>query len=216
MNQRNSDLRQPAMLNANALTSGRLHPRATGWRSFSAMWGCRTVIARTIHLLVAAVLAAVSPATGQRASRSIFLRAYLRSTVRLSENSVAVKFRLASGTCQDISVPFDISWNLDRFAQQIQLIASFENSGSALTDEQGHTIESSAIEARIADSIWKAFPGSRPHVSSAGILLSTINISEFGRQGHQHTKLHFRLCADQAVLFDGEYRGRVALQTIIR
>jgi len=192
------------------------HSRATGWQSFSAMWGWRTIIARTLHLLVAAVLAAVSPATGQRTSRSILLRAYLRPTVRLSENSVAVKFRLASGTCQDISVPFDISWNLDRFAQQIQLIASFENSGSALTDEQGHTIESSAIEARIADSTWKAFPGSRPHVSSAGILLSTINVSEFGRQGHQHTKLHFRLCADQAVLFEGEYHGRVVLHAIIR
>jgi len=216
MNQRNSKLRQLATLNANALTSGMPHSRATGWQSFSAMWGWRTIIARTLHLLVAAVLAAVSPATGQRTSRSILLRAYLRPTVRLSENSVAVKFRLASGTCQDISVPFDISWNLDRFAQQIQLIASFENSGSALTDEQGHTIESSAIEARIADSIWKAFPGSRPHVSSAGILLSTINVSEFGRQGHQHTKLHFRLCADQAVLFEGEYHGRVVLHAIIR
>ena len=216
MNQRNSKLRQLATLNANALTSGMPHSRATGWQSFSAMWGWRTIIARTLHLLVAAVLAAVSPATGQRTSRSILLRAYLRPTVRLSENSVAVKFRLASGTCQDISVPFDISWNLDRFAQQIQLIASFENSGSALTEEQGHTIESSAIEARIADSTWKAFPGSRPHVSSAGILLSTINVSEFGRQGHQHTKLHFRLCADQAVLFEGEYHGRVALHAIIR
>ncbi len=216
MNQRNSKLRQLATLNANALTSGMPHSRATGWQSFSAMWGWRTIIARTLHLLVAAVLAAVSPATGQRTSRSILLRAYLRPTVRLSENSVAVKFRLASGTCQDISVPFDISWNLDRFAQQIQLIASFENSGSALTDEQGHTIESSAIEARIADSTWKAFPGSRPHVSSAGILLSTINVSEFGRQGHQHTKLHFRLCADQAVLFEGEYHGRVVLHAIIR
>jgi hypothetical protein len=204
------------MLNTTALRSSELQPKATGRTPVSAIWGCRSLIGRTIHLLVAAVLAAVSPVTGQKASRSISLRAYLRSTVHLSDDSIAIYFRVANGSCQDISLPFDISWNLDRFAQQIQLIASFDNSGAALSDRQGHTIDSSGVEARIGDSAWKTFPGIRTHVLPSGILLSTIDVSEFGRQAHQHTKLHFRLCGDQAPLSEGEYHGRVALHAIIR
>lgn len=199
-----------------ALRSAELQPKAIGRTPVSAMHGCKSLIGRTIHLLIAAVLAAVSPAIGQKATRAISLRAYLRSTVRLSDDSVALDLRLANGASQGISLPFDISWSLDRFTKQIQLIASFDNSSSALSDEEGHTIESSAVEVRIGDSAWKTFPGIRPHVSSSGILLSTINVSEFGRQAHQHTKLHFRLCADQASLSEGEYHGRVTVHAIIR
>lgn len=136
--------------------------------------------------------------------------------MRLSNEVVSVDFRIADTTCQEISLPFDISWNLDRFAKQIQVIASFSNSASALSDEQGHTIEASAVEARMGDSAWKVFPETRPRIRTSGLLLTTIDVAEFGRLAHQHTKLQFRLCQEQLRPLQGEYHGRLELHTILR
>lgn len=186
------------------------------WQPVRAMCGWTVVITRRICGFAAAILAAASLGWGQQVSRSLSLKAYLRPTVHLSDEFVPVDFRVADTTCQEVSLPFDISWNLDRFAKQIQVIASFSNSASALSDKQGHTIEASAVEVRIGDSSWKVFPEIRRHIVTSGLLLTTIDVADFGRQAHQHTKLQFRLCEAQILPPKGEYHGRVELHTILR
>ena len=96
------------------------------------------------------------------------------------------------------------------------MIAFFSNSASALSDAQGHIIEASVAEARMGEASWKVFPKAGPRISSSGLRLSTINVLEFGRQAHQHTKLQFRLGGGQTRFLRGEYQGRVELRAVIR
>jgi len=177
---------------------------------------CKMAIIRASRVLTAALATVVSPLWAQQASSFVSLKAYLRPAVRLSDESVSFTFSPESADCREISLPFDISWNVDRFTKQIQVIAMFSNSQSALTDGQGHTIPASAVEARIGDSTWKTFPETRSHTAASGLLLTTINVLDFGRQAHQHTSLHFRLCQGQSALMQGEYHGRVELQAVTR
>ncbi len=165
-----------------------------------------------VALTLAVILGLLKVASAQQAHQSIGLKAYLRPTVRLSQESFVLNFQLIKPTCAEMSFPLDISWNLDQTNAEVLVIAVFSISDSALRGPQGEGIAASAVEARVMDSPWKSFPETRAHVVNSGILLKTIRVEEFGRQAHQHIQLQFRICRQPT----GEYHGRVELRAVIR
>ncbi len=165
-----------------------------------------------LALTLAVMLGLFEAAPAQQAHQSVGLKAYLRPTVRLSEESFVLNFQLIEPTCAEISFPLDISWNLDHLNTEVVIIAVFSNSASALTGPQGQEVAASAVEARVMDSPWKSFPETRAHVVNSGILLKTIRVEDFGRQDHRHIQLQFRICGQPT----GEYHGRVELHAVIR
>lgn len=170
----------------------------------------------TITAAIAIVLGQATMVSGQRASQSISLNAHLASVVRLSQDSIPLDFLLTQGYCGTMSLPLNIAWNVDQFSTQIQLIASFSHSNAALTSSGGYQIPASAITIQIAGSSWKTFPESRQGVASSGLLLTTINTEQSGRQASRHFQLQVHVCKPQSDPPDLEYSGRVDLRAIIR
>jgi hypothetical protein len=151
----------------------------------------------------------------QQAQQSVAVTAVLRPSIQLSEQSIALNFRVTDAVCDETSSSLDISWNVDRWTKQIQIIASFTDATSALSDFRGHLIPASTVEARFENSTWKAFPETRSGVESSSLLLDTINTLEFGRRAYRHTQLQFRVCG-QRTQREGNLRGGVNLRAVMR
>ena len=173
---------------------------------------CRAIL----RVFATVMFGLIAFASAQQAHQSIALTAYLKPSVRLSDESVAVNFRVTEASCSEVSLPLEIAWNLDRLTRQVQIIASFSNSISALSDAREQAIPASAVEARIGESPWKRFPETRFRVASSGLLLTTINISESEHQAYRRTQLQFRLCGQRGEFAPGEYHGRIDLRTTMR
>jgi hypothetical protein len=151
----------------------------------------------------------------QQTQQSVALTAVLRPSIQLSEQSIALSFRVTDAVCEEMSSSLDISWNVDRWTKQIQIIASFTDATSALSETRGHAIPASTVEARFKNSTWKTFPETRSGVESSSLLLDTINTLEFGRRAYRHTQLQFRVCG-QRTECEGNLRGWVTLRAVMQ
>jgi hypothetical protein len=173
--------------------------------------------AKKLRILAATLLAVLSSALAQDAKQSILLTAVLRPTIRLSDEMLFLYFRPDGAGCQWSSSTVGISWNVDRFTRQIQLIALFPSSDAAVEDTKGQKLPASIIEASFGNSPWKRFPETRPHAGSSGLLLASINVSETRRKADQNMEVQFRICAGQGGGFmAGPYHGHVKLHAVIR
>src|SRR5689334_816692 len=154
-------------------------------------------------------------AAPQGAHQALSIRAYLKPTVHLNQESLDFHLQVPNSECGEFSFPLDIAWNLERFSSELQLIGSFLHAGSGLVGPQGQLIPASALEARVGDSSWKSFPTRGDQLAGSGLLLTTIYLSDSGRQSRLHAQLQLRVCNSGEGFAPGDYQGRVDLRTIV-
>jgi hypothetical protein len=157
----------------------------------------------------------VPQAEAQQAHGSISLYAYLKPNVQARPDVLDVYLTPTAEACAESSQFIDIDWNADAGSHQIQIIASFSNSLSAMETTNGAVLPASSIEVRIGDWSWRRFPEARPHTRTAGLLLATIELGQVGRQGSKHIPIDFRVC-EAGFSLDSRYHGIASIQTIIR
>jgi hypothetical protein len=184
--------------------------------------GCQFPRSRHIKVICAAAVivtatgpASVPHAESQQSHGAISLYAYLKPYVRVTPEELDIYLTPTAEACAESSESIDIDWNVDAGSQQIQVIASFLNSLSAIQTTNGAALPASSIEVRIGDWAWKRFPEPRPHTTSAGLLLATIEVRQAGPRGSKHMPIDFRMC-EAGFSPDSRYHGVTSIRTIIR
>jgi hypothetical protein len=174
----------------------------------------------TLTCVAAIIVTATGPASvphaeAQQTHASISLYAYLKPYVRATPDMIDIYLTPTAEACAESSQFIDIDWNADASSHQIQIVASFSNSLSAMQTTSGGVLPASSIEARIGDWSWRRFPEARPHNKTAGLLLATMELGQVGRQGSKHIPIDFRVC-DAGFSLDSPYTGIASIRTIIR
>lgn len=174
----------------------------------------RVICAAAVVLTVTG-LTSVPSAKSQQAHDSISLYAYLKSYVRTTPDVLDIYLPPTTEACTESSQFIDVDWNVDRGLQQIQIIASFVNSRSAIQTPNGAGLSASSMEARIGNWSWRRFPEPRSRTMTAGLLLGTIELGQAGRRGSKHMQIDFRLC-ETGPKHNLPYQGIASIRTILR
>jgi hypothetical protein len=127
---------------------------------------------------------------------------------------VPIRLDLSNDNSTEVSLPLEIQWNVDRLVTERLIVASFPNSARALTGRSGISVSASTLDIEIGDSGWKRFPKHRPQFASAGVLLRTLVLAEYGRQHRQVLRMRIR-CSENTIS-PGEYYGQMDVQAIVR
>jgi hypothetical protein len=167
-------------------------------------------------LLPVLLLSVVTVTHGQQVQGSIGLTAILPSTVRLNPNSFAIEADLNQKQTFTMSFPLIIQANLERRAQQLQVLAYFSDSRTALVNSDGTRIPASDITLRIDGKDWKTFPGQRSSVLRSGLLLLTLDTSKLPQRFHYDITIQVRLDSPTTGVSPGKYSGRLDFETIVR
>jgi hypothetical protein len=170
-------------------------------------------ILHTVVVFWATISVMTSSTAAQQRLGSISLRAEIPSTVHLSSDVIPVRLHLGSGDSAEISFPLEVRWNVNSLATEILIVASLPGSTRALVDRSGHDIPASHLDIAIGDSGRKHFP-ERPQSARSGVLLTTLVLSEYGRQHSEAALIRIRCFGETAS--PGEYSGQIEMRTIIR
>ena len=144
----------------------------------------------------------------------IALIAHLPSSVRVSQSLIVLSADVSTDQCTPVTVPADLSWNVEWFVREVRLVGTFPDSASALSDGSGHLLPAANIELLVNDSRWVPLP--EPTQRGSGITLATLAIVSRERQGHQQIPLHFRVCRPAGDFTAGTYSGTIELHATYR
>lgn len=201
-------------MKANSYRTGVDCQRLTRLMTLSPSSGAAAAICAAL-IMTAEALTLAPCAISEQAQSSISLHAYLRPYARVTPDTFSVSMTPSAGGCAASSQLIDLEWNADARSKQIQIIVSVSNASSAIEKGNGDSLPASFMEARIGNWPWRQFPEPRSHITTAGLLLATIEIEPAAGPSSRRVPIEFRVC-DSNFPAGLSYRSNVSIRTILR